>query len=181
MAALEDLIEGGDPAPSAAQIAERAGISLRSIYVHFASVEDLHLAVAERATARVLTLLWPIDPAAPLARRVEELVTQRARVADEIGPLRRAAALHAVRSPALATARATARQASLDQLRRVFASELAELGPAVAARRVAVIDTVISGEGWDALRSNGGLSADQARAAAREAVLTLLTAPPTDH
>ena len=77
--ALEALIEEGDLTPSAGDIAARAGVSLRSVYVRFASVGDLHLAVAERATGRVLTMLWPIDPEAPLTVRIDDLVRQRAR------------------------------------------------------------------------------------------------------
>ena len=172
--ALEALIEEGDLTPSAGDIAARAGISLRSVYVHFASVDDLHLAVAERATGRVLTMLWPIDPEAPLTVRIDDLVRQRARINEEIGPLRRSAAIHAERSPALAEARAAA-----DQIRRVFATELAGIGRAERARRAAVVDLVVSGEAWDVLRGAGGLDPSEAAKAVREAVATLLTAGPT--
>lgn len=177
--ALEALIEEGDLTPSAGDIAARAGISLRSVYVHFASVDDLHLAVAERATGRVFTMLWPIDPEAPLTVRIDDLVRQRARINEEIGPLRRSAAIHAERSPALAEARAAARRASADQIRRVFATELAGIGRAERARRAAVVDLVVSGEAWDVLRGAGGLDPSEAAKAVREAVATLLTAGPT--
>ena len=69
VAALEALLLDGATAPNAAEIAERAGVSTRSIYVHFANLEDLFRAVVERTTLRTLALLTPIDPAAPLDTR----------------------------------------------------------------------------------------------------------------
>lgn len=177
--ALEALIEEGDPSPSAGDIAARAGISVRSVYVHFASVDDLHLAVTERATGRILAMLWPIDPEAPLPQRIGDLVRQRARINEEIGPLRRSAAIHAVRSPALAEARAAARRASADQIHRVFATELAGLERDERARRAAVVDMVVSGEAWDVLRGAGGLDPADAATSVRDTVATLLTAGPT--
>ena len=151
--ALEALIEEGDLTPSAGDIAARAGISLRSVYVHFASVDDLHLAVAERATGRVLTMLWPIDPEAPLTVRIDDLVRQ---LLGDLAPGGDALRAHQL-PPAL-------RQV----LRR-----------AERARRAAVVDLVVSGEAWDVLRGAGGLDPSEAAKAVREAVATLLTAGPT--
>jgi len=46
--ALLGLISEGDVRPTAGRIAERAGISLRSVYVHFDDLDDLFLAAFQR-------------------------------------------------------------------------------------------------------------------------------------
>jgi AcrR family transcriptional regulator len=176
--ALQALIAAGDPKPNAQRIAERAGVSTRTVFAHFASLDDLYRAAVERATALVLALLSPIDPGRPLDDRIEDLTDQRARVAEEIGPLRRAASLQEPFSPALAEARRFARQASYEQVERVFAGELATLDPGARRRCVAVVDALISGEAWDLLRQTHDLSPDEARRAVGEALRALLPAAP---
>lgn len=175
--ALMALLRDGTVAPGAREVAERAGVSTRTVFAHFASLEDLYQACVERATAMVISLLTPVDPGRPLAERIDDVCTQRARVNEEIGPVRRAAALKAPFSPALAQSRAYARRASYEQLDRVFAAELDALASPARRRRRACVDAALSGETWDLLRDTHGLAADEAGAAVREAVRALL--PPT--
>jgi AcrR family transcriptional regulator len=188
--ALLALLTEGDPQPGARRVAQRAGVSTRTVFTHFATLEDLYRAGAERATALVLSLLSPIDPAAPLAERIDELCRQRARVNEEVGPIRRAAALRAPLSPTLTEAREYGRRASYEQLDRVFAAELARLDGPTRRRRRAAVDAALGGDAWDLMRTTHGLSPDDARAAVHDAVRRLLTpdepaqagdgAPPTD-
>jgi AcrR family transcriptional regulator len=178
VAALEALLVEGAVAPSAAEIAERAGVSTRSIYVHFASIEDLFRAVVERTTRRTLGLLTPIDPGAPLEDRITEISTQRSRVNEEIGPLRRAAVRQEGRSPTLAESRALARDAARDQVHRIFARELAALDEEHRAGRAAAADALLSGETWDLLRTSHGLSRAAATAAVADGLRRLLSEPP---
>jgi AcrR family transcriptional regulator len=172
--ALHALIAEGDPKPNATRIAERAGVSSRTIFAHFATLEDLYRATAERATEMVIALLTPIEPTDPLDERIDSLCAQRARVNEEIGPLRRASALQEPFSPALAEARRFGRQASRAQLERVLAAELAALEPATRRGRVAALDALISGESWDLLRTTHDLAPDEARGAVGAAVRALL-------
>jgi AcrR family transcriptional regulator len=172
--ALVGLIQDGDPSPNVEQIAARAGVSTRSVYAHFPSVEVLRGAVAERATMMVLGMLSPIRPDAPVRHRIDDLCRQRARVNEGIGPLRRAAALHAISSPALAAQRAYARDASRAQVERVFARELAGFDGPRRRRRVGAIDAAVSGETWDVLREAHGFSVATARATVADMVEALL-------
>jgi TetR/AcrR family transcriptional regulator of autoinduction and epiphytic fitness len=175
--ALLILIREGDPKPGARQVADRAGVSTRTVFAHFATLEDLYRASVERATAMVVSLLTPIDPGLSLAERIDSLCSQRARVNEEIGPIRRAAALQAPFSPTLAEAQAYGRRASYEQLDRVFAAELGGLDSRARRRRRAAADAALSGEAWDLLRTTHGLPVDDARAAMHEAVRPLLTPP----
>lgn len=172
--ALEQLVEEGDPQPRVGAIARRAGVSPRTVHGHFASVEELHGALAERATRRVVSMLAPVDPQAPFARRLDELVAQRARVNEALGPLRRAAARQLPYSPALRRQRQRMRAASRDQVERVFAAELGALPADERVRRVALVDTILSGEAWELLRDEQGLAAPDAVRAVADGVAAVL-------
>jgi TetR/AcrR family transcriptional regulator of autoinduction and epiphytic fitness len=71
--AVQALVGEGEVDPSARRIAERAGVSARSIFTHFSSLEDLHRAVAERTAVRVIDMLSVIDLDQAFAVRVEAL------------------------------------------------------------------------------------------------------------
>jgi AcrR family transcriptional regulator len=171
--AVVDLLREGVVEPSASQIAARAGISKRSIFVHYDSLEALHRDLAERSTAMVLDLVWVIDPALPLADRIDALCRQRADVHEAIGPLRRAATRRAATSDIAAESQRTSRRASRAQLERVFAAELARLTRSERRRRLAAVDAVLAGETWDAWRRHDGMTKNDARACMREAVTKL--------
>jgi hypothetical protein len=74
----------------------------------------------------------------------------------------------------LAAQRSYARQASRDQIERIFATELGRLPAKARHRRAAAIDAAISGESWDLFRSTYELSPAQATATLVEAVTALL-------
>lgn len=172
--ALLGLLREGVVSPSSVQIAERAGISKRSLFVHYASLEDLHKDLADRATATVLELVWVVDPALPLTERVDAICEQRAAVHEAIGPLRRAAQRRAATSEAAAEAQRFGRDSSREQLRRVFAAELGALAPTDRDRRTAALEAVVSGEAWDLWRG-AGRTVGECRDVLRSALLTLLT------
>ena len=67
--ALLSLFRDGTYQPSMAEIATRAGLSLRSVFRYFDDVDDLHRAAAIRQVALVLPLLEVPVPAAPLAAK----------------------------------------------------------------------------------------------------------------
>lgn len=175
--ALAALIAAGEPEPGARRIAEAAGVSVRTVFAHFAGLDDLHQALVERVRDQVLERLRPIDPSAPLDERVGELCRQRARIAEELGAHRRAAAARAAASAPLAAAREASALASKAQVERVFAAELAAFTPAERARRVAAVDAAVSGEAWDLLRGVHGLSVESATRAMATTVAAVLAGP----
>jgi TetR/AcrR family transcriptional regulator, regulator of autoinduction and epiphytic fitness len=151
--ALLQLFEEGDPQPTAPRVAERAGLSLRTVFQHFADMESLYAAVADRQTERVRTLVADTpDPGLSLPRRIDALVTQRARFYETVTPVRRASLLVAHRSPEL-TARLDAVGRYLRrQIADTFASELARLDQRQRADVLSALDAATSWETWDALR-----------------------------
>jgi AcrR family transcriptional regulator len=172
--ALLALIHDGHPRPTARQIAERAEISLRSVYVHFDDLEDLFCAAAQRQMAAVAPLLVTIERDAPLGERVEQLCAARARIYEQVGPVGRAAELQAPFSPTLSRLLTRVREASKDEIGRLFEPELARLRPPARSRRLAALDAALSAETWHVLRSRHGMSFAESRTTMVESATRLL-------
>lgn len=152
--ALLALVEEGEPRPSARAVAERAGVSLRSVFQHFDDMEALYAACVERQLSRVMEMIEPIDPALPTAARIEAVVAQRNRVFERVAPIRRTTILAAPSSPVL--------QAGLRRSDGDFRSRLAEVfAPELQGRDrkelLAALDAATSFEAWDHLRRTQGL------------------------
>src|SRR3954470_19450239 len=75
--ALLDLIAEGELRPTAGRIAERAGISLRSVYVHFDDLDDLFVAAAREQRGRVSALVRALPERGPFEDRLPALVAPR--------------------------------------------------------------------------------------------------------
>jgi len=123
--ALLALIEAGELQPTAPQIAERAGVSLRSVFQHFRDREALFAAAADRQTQRLRVLVEPIDARAPLAERLVTFVAQRARLLETLAPVRRAALLLEPFSKEVATRLRVVRALKRVEIEQVFAAEVA--------------------------------------------------------
>lgn len=174
--ALLALLREGDPRPTARAIAERACVSLRSVYVHFDDLDDLFVAAAQRQVELVADLLVPVEATGPLSGRADAVMNTRGRIYEEIGAVLRAAELQAPFSAALTQRRDAARRAAREELGRIFATELAATEPDACAQRLAVLEVVTGHRAWDDLRASG-LDAGAARRAATDAIVALLERP----
>ena len=101
VAAVLELVRAGNPRPTAKEIAARAGISLRSVYVHFDDLDDLFAAAGARQTEAVAHLLYPVDATLGRPERIAEVVRQRSAIWEELAPVRRAVLVWESSSPAL--------------------------------------------------------------------------------
>jgi AcrR family transcriptional regulator len=173
--ALLELYREGNLGPSADGIAERAGISVRSLFRYFEDVEGLVRAAIARQQAH-LAPLYALDapPELPLAERVERFVAARVTLLEGMGEVGRVARAVAVRQPLILAELARIRGTLRRQLTGVFAAELAAL-PAVTRRAtVAAADVVTSWEAFDLMHNDQGLRPDEVAAAMRAALLRLL-------
>lgn len=158
--ALFALLEAGNLRPTAAEIADQAGVSERSVFQHFPNREALFTGVSERQAARVVQVVRTIDLKLPLPARIDTFVAQRAAVLELLTPTRRAGLLIADEHPALARNIEEVRMRKRERALATFAQELDRL-PASASAAVAA---ATSWSTWDALRDQQGLSVDEARA-----------------
>jgi AcrR family transcriptional regulator len=172
--ALLDLLGEGHMRPTARQIAERAGVSVRSVYVHFDDLEDLFCVAADRHLARLKPLLRPVAATGPLPERAAAVVRQRAGIYARAGKVGWATRLNAEFSPTLARVLQEADAKSRADLRRVFAAELAPLDAEARRRAVAVLAVVTGADAWRVLRENHGMSATTTVECMTDAVVTHL-------
>jgi TetR/AcrR family transcriptional regulator, regulator of autoinduction and epiphytic fitness len=172
--AMLDLLYEGDLQPTAERIAERAGVSERSVFQHFADREALYQAVAMQQFERIMPTLRPVDPSRPLSDRIDGFVDQRSRLLEAVTPVRRAALLLEPSSEVVAGWLAKTRSAKASEVERVFRTELDALDE---PRRGAVLGALAAASAWtswESLRAHQGLGVDRAQAAMREAVAALL-------
>jgi AcrR family transcriptional regulator len=177
--ALVALFREGHYAPGTAEIAQRAGISPRSLFRYFDDADDLNRAAIERILERAQPLVAvDASPDQPTAEKVERLVAARQRLFEEIRPAARAARIVAHRQPVV-EARVDATRTDLrNQFRRLFAPELDALGRERARHVLAAADVLCSFEADDLLRHDQRLSAPRAGAALAHALSILLAAGP---
>jgi AcrR family transcriptional regulator len=159
---LLSLLNDGDLRPTARQVAERAGVSLRSVYVHFDDLEDLFTAAAHRFFEQHRELVKILPTEGPLDDRLSAFVEQRVRMHEAAGPIRRAAVLQEPFSPTLAEVLAIGRQLSRGEIKQVFSIEIAAREKSARRSFVTELDVVAGGSTWESLRAHQGLSAADA-------------------
>ena len=160
LSALTGLLDEGAVEPTAAEIAGRAGVAVRSIGQHFASREELLLAVAEHHAGRLRPAPL-VDESAGFEERLRAFVKHRAKVLESSLAMRQAAAVVLARSPSIAEALRRAAAERRVASARVFAAEIAKAeAPEATERAVALVS---SGRAWDALRHDMGLGPNAAR------------------
>jgi TetR/AcrR family transcriptional regulator, regulator of autoinduction and epiphytic fitness len=172
--ALLALLYEGELQPTAERIAKRAGVSERSLFQHFTDREALYQAVAVQQYERVAPTLEPIDLTLPLAERIDAFVAQRARLLEEVTPVRRAALLLEPESEVVSGWLQSTRRQKAREVERVFRAELDAIEQ---PRRGVVQGALVAASAWtfwESLRAHQRLSAERSRAAMRQAVASLL-------
>ena len=169
--ALLELFREGVYEPSSNEIAERAGLSPRSLFRYFEDVDDLHRAATQRQLRKARSLVEAgTHPDDPTALKIHRVVEARVRMFDEIGPAARAARICAHRHEALRAELRSTRAYLRGQLRDLFGPELARTDGSL----LPALDVLCSFESYDLLRTAQGLSRPKTVAALTAALGALL-------
>src|SRR5258705_1590803 len=116
--ALFELVGAGVLKPTAQQVAERAGVGIRSVFRHFDDMDSLFAAMDEKLSAEVLPILRERAAGGSLRERARALAQRRGRLFERIGPYKRSANVQRWRSNFLRTRHAlVARELRADLLR----------------------------------------------------------------
>lgn len=169
------LLQEGVLRPTAAAIAARAGVSVRSLWANFKDREALVAAATSMWVGADDTLDDAIDPDLPRDERVARFCRQRALRLEALAPASRSSALDPA-SPAIRRGRGIIIARLEGVVRTLFASELAEAG-AAAQEVVASIVVSASARGWLVLRDDLRLDVSAAEAVMRRSVGTVLGEP----
>jgi AcrR family transcriptional regulator len=154
--------------PSVQEVADRAGVSARSVHNHFVDIEALRIEVAQRQWASVSPLASVLDVDEPIGDRVQKLVDQRAAIFEQVSPVRRAALLQLPESPAIAARLVQADRAFRNQINRGF--------PEVHPEVLDAVDALLSWDTWNRLRQAQGMSVARAKRVLVRTVRTLVEA-----
>lgn len=170
-----ELLREGVLKPTAKVIAERAGISLRTIWLNFSDLEALLQATTAYWLEADAELRRPVAPDLPLAERIDQYIAQRVSRLEHIAPAARSAALGEPFSAALQKSRQAHVQRSITDLETTFGPELDSAGPDRETLLKSLFLTT-SWPSWTALRDDFGLDVDAARAVVRRSMSALLGA-----
>lgn len=175
--AMLELYAEGNLDPSSDEIAERAGLSPRSLFRYFEDLDDLVRVAIGRQHERTLPAVR-LDVAvdAPLADRVARLVAQRQRLYGRIASVGIVSRVRAPFQPLIASELAIARSFLRRQIEQLFAPELAALGKVGGAQALAAIDVLTSFESVHLLHDDQQLSAAQVEATLTVSITRLLEA-----
>ena len=155
--AMMELIIAGDLSPSAARVAEEAGIGLRTVFRHFDDMDALYAEITATITEQVMPIVMAPYPDQPWRANIRELVGRRVRLFETTLPFRLAANIKRYQSPFL-----------MGQYSRVVMLErelIVRLLPgAVRADRIGVeaLCAALSFHTWRTLRHDQSLSAEDA-------------------
>ncbi len=175
--AFLDLLTEGVLRPTAQQVAERSGVSLRSIFRIFDDVETLHTEAAARQLERNRHLFVDVAPAGSLTERIAVVIDLHVRLYENVAHVRRAALRAAPESPALRRQLSGVRSWVRKEIDRVFAEDLVRCDAAAGAAdgtTLAAIELALSFEAWDQLTTAQGLGAADVRSVLERTITALL-------
>lgn len=167
--ALFDLVGSGVLQPTAQQVAEAAGVGIRSVFRHFADMDSLFAEIDARLHTEAAPILRADPIAGSFAVRARALAERRSDFFERIAPYKRAGTVQRWRSSFLQRRHATL----VRELRADLLRWLPELRRA-PSDLVEALDLVLSFEAWDRLRSDQRLGRDRAREALVRAVMALV-------
>jgi AcrR family transcriptional regulator len=162
--ALLDLIESGNPSPTALDIAERSGISIRTVFRLTADIESLHAAAVLRQMERTAHLYADIPNRGSVDSRARALVKNRSAVFETIAPTRRVGDRLVHASPQIADGLQVHHLVLRMQIEALFAAELRAMPRVRRETVLTALDVAAGWETWDQLRRLKGLTvAESAR------------------
>ena len=177
--AMFELLQAGKVPVSAEMVAERAGVSVASVFRYFDGLDDLQLQTFERFRERFEPLLVVEPRGAARAGRIAAFVSSRLELYEQAGAIMAVGRLRALEHEPLVAASAEMRGLLADQVRAVFAHDITATA-ATGSDLVAVIDALTSLESWDVMRKTHSRSRrqiDRAWCTGIEALIAASTKP----
>jgi AcrR family transcriptional regulator len=170
--AYVELLRRNSVMPTAAQLADEAGCSVRSIFERFSDLNALSLATADYAIAKGQAEAVPRDVDGDRSTRIRSHVETRALACEKWLPLWRIVV--GLDQPELRTRVELVRLANIERMKLMYRLELSLLAEPVRDELLIALATLISFESWDQMRHSFGLSTEAAQAVWRSAIDRML-------
>jgi AcrR family transcriptional regulator len=167
--ALFEFVAERGALPAVGALAQRAGVSRRSVYRYFDGVAALELETAQLMRERLTRVLPPPEPIGQVSERLEAVLEHRATLYEHVAPVRRFLDQAAANSKPVAKVLEQARLALRAHLTSVFPRVARAGGPGFEALELAT-----SWEAWSSLRTAQGLSVAEAKKVTRLVLRALL-------
>jgi AcrR family transcriptional regulator len=164
--------------PTAAQIADRANCSARSVFERFPDIHSLQVAAVDYAVTHIIPPPPPREGDDRQAR-IRAQVDSRSLSCQTWLPLWRSLMANQGKSAELRQRVARLRQGIIDRLSSMYAPELATVPEAERRRLLIVLEALTDTESWARMQEYFGLSSEEARATWRQAIDRLLPPTPT--
>lgn len=172
-----DLLRESPQVPTSAQIAQRAGYSVRSVFERFADLLTLSLAAANYAFVQGMALAAARHVNADRQTRIRSHVETRADVCERWLPLWRVLLHNVSESDLLRVQIERIRDAFIARLQLMYRPELSTLPEAERKQLLIALEALIDFESWGRMRERHGLSVEAAREVWIRAIDRML--PPT--
>lgn len=156
--ALLHLYGEGHRRPTAAMVADQAGLSTRSVYHHFDDMKSLILEVSQRSTSLWQEATQPPEPSIPLEQRVRDFAEHRFTRWAISAPVVRAGLVAESRSSTVARLMQDGRRSDRHEIATAFAVELSAVSS--CEETLAGLDVAYDFSTWERLHVWSGLGRD---------------------
>ena len=167
-----ELLRRNSVMPTAAQLADEAGCSVRSIFERFSDLNALSLATADYAIAKGQAEAVPRNLDGDRSTRIRSHVETRAAACEKWLPLWRIVA--GLDQPELRMRVEFARFANVERMKLMYRFELSLLEERARDELLIALAIMISFESWDQMRHSFGLSIEAAQVVWRSAIDRML-------
>lgn len=149
--AVFSLVQDGKVPPTVDDVAERAGVSVSSIFRNFDGLADIQRQALEDFQPRFAHLFVVNDADRPQPQRIQSHVRARVDLLAAAGGLLRVARARTIDHTPILEGVARLRGQFAEQTRLRFAAEIEQLSPAEAANLCALIDAATSPDAFDVM------------------------------
>ena len=166
--------------PTAAEIAEKAGYSVRSVFERFPDILTLQIAAVDYAMAQVTAMAPPTELEGGRQARIQSHVRARAQLCERWLPLWRSLIINQGNSEELKGRIKTSRERVMARLEAMYQPELATVAEGERRQLVIALEALTDVESWARMREFFELSFDEACMAWIQAIDRLLPRSATD-
>lgn len=174
--AVLELFAEGNLDPGVHEVADRSGVSLRSVYRYFEDLDELVTAAIDRHLQRTRPL-FDIEGLGegPLPERVQRFAERRVRLFESVRVIHRASRVRAASDPQVQRGLLDTQLWLASQTQEMFAPELRAMDEPTATDTERTIDLLSQFDALEHLRHRCGLDREETAAFLQRSLLRLLS------